>query len=165
MASIRLRRDEDLPACVEIMKAVYRDSGYPVEGVANALEALQGDDQAWVAVDEGVVIGHVAMNRGVETYVNVARWLETHPRAEVAVLGRLFVHPERRGRGAATKLIRTVEEEARKRGPRLLILALVKDQAAIRLYRHLGWEHYATTVFRWGEGNQMDAECFASPLS
>ncbi|KAI1421121.1 acyl-CoA N-acyltransferase [Xylaria sp. FL1777] len=164
MAVIRLRKDEDLAACVEIMTAVYHTSGYPVGGVENALEELRTDDQAWVAEDNGVIIGHVAMNKARETYVNVALWLERYPQADVMVLGRLFVHPERRGRGAATKLIRTVEEEARSKGKRLLILALVKDQDAIRLYRHLGWEHYATTVFRWGKGNEIDAECFASPL-
>ncbi|KAI0802721.1 acyl-CoA N-acyltransferase [Xylaria sp. FL0064] len=163
MASIRLRRDEDLAACVEIMRAVYLDSGYPVGGVENALKTLRTDDQAWVAEDNGVIIGHVAMNEAPKTYVNVALWLERYPQADVAILGRLFVHPERRGRGAATKLIRTVEEEARSKGKRLLILALVKDQDAIRLYRHLGWEYYATTVFRWGEGEEMDAECFVSP--
>ena len=169
MASIRPRRDQDLEACVETMRAVYHDSGYPVQGVDNALEELQKDDQAWVAEDEkdGTIFGHVAMNRAVKSYVNVARWLEKHPEAtddDVAVLGRLFVHPERRGRGAATKLIRAVEEEARRRGKRLLILALVKDQTAIRLYRHLGWEYYATVVFCWGEGKEIDAECFVSPL-
>ncbi|KAJ3569965.1 hypothetical protein NPX13_g5899 [Xylaria arbuscula] len=154
------------------MRAVYRVSGYPVEGIENALEVLQGDDQAWVAEDndngDAVVIGHVAMNRALETYVNVARWRELHPReadVDIAVLGRLFVHPGKQGRGIATKLIRAVEEEARRKGKRLLILALVKDQAAIRLYRHLGWEYYATVVFRWGEGKEMDAECFVSPLS
>jgi GNAT superfamily N-acetyltransferase len=167
MASIRPRRDSDLPACVEILKAVYATSGYPVGGVDNALDELRTDDQAWVAEDasDGSVIGHVALNEARESSVNVALWRERHPdaKADVAVLGRLFVHPDARRRGAATKLVRAVEEEARRRGLRLLILALVKDQDAIRLYRSLGWEDYGTTVFRWGEGNEMAAECLASP--
>ncbi|KAI0532548.1 acyl-CoA N-acyltransferase [Xylaria digitata] len=164
MASIRSRNDEDLPACVEIMKTVYQSSGYPVGGVDNALNELRTDDRAWVAEDNSVIIGHIAMNRAREDYVNVALWLERYSKADIAVLARLFVHEKSRKRGAATKLIRTVEEEARSKGQRLLILALVKDQDAIRLYRRLGWEHYATAVFRWGEGNKMDAECFVSPL-
>ncbi|KAJ2994994.1 hypothetical protein NUW58_g1401 [Xylaria curta] len=133
---------------------------------AKSTELLNGqnDDQAWVAEHGGMIIGHVAMNRAVESYVNVALWLEKHPQADVAVLARLFVHPASRKQGAATGLIRAAEAAARSEGRRLLILALVKDQDAIRLYRRLGWEHYATTVFRWGEGNEMDAECFASPL-
>ncbi|KAI0973881.1 acyl-CoA N-acyltransferase [Xylaria arbuscula] len=164
MASIRPRRDEDLAACVEILKAVYLKSGYPVAGVDDALEVLRTDNQAWVAKDNGIIIGHVAMNIPPKTYVNVALWLERYPQADVAVLSHLFVDPEKRGRGAATKLVRTVEEEARRKGQRLLILALVKDQDAIRLYRHLGWEQFATTVFRWGEGKEMDAVCLSSPL-
>ncbi|KAH8161220.1 hypothetical protein CIB48_g7029 [Xylaria polymorpha] len=160
MARARPRQDQDLPACVEIIKVVY-----PVGGVGQALEELQTDDQAWVAEDDGAIIGHVAMNKASASYVNVALWLEKHPEANIAVLARLFVHPEARRRGAATMLVHAVEEAARREGRRLLILALVKDQDAIRLYRRLGWEHYGTTVFRWGEGNEMDAECFANPLS
>ncbi|KAI0420694.1 acyl-CoA N-acyltransferase [Xylaria grammica] len=139
MASIRARKDDDLPACVEILKAVYRSSGYPVGGVDHALDELRTDDQAWVAEDDaGAVVGHVAMNRAREDYAN---------------------------RGAATGLVRAVEAEARGQGRRLLILALVKDQDAIRLYRRLGWEYYGTVAFCWGEGNEMDAECFVSPLA
>ncbi|KAI8950014.1 acyl-CoA N-acyltransferase [Xylaria longipes] len=166
MASIRPRRDGDLPACIEIIKAVHRDSGYPVGGVDQALKELQTDDQAWVAEDHRAIIGHVAMNKACETFVNVAMWLEKHPQAtDIALLARLFVHPEARRRGAATLLVRAVEEVARSEGRRLLILALGKDQNAIRLYRRLRWDHYGTTVYRWGEGNEMDAECFVSPLS
>ncbi|KAI3333622.1 hypothetical protein F4824DRAFT_471454 [Ustulina deusta] len=93
MASIRLRRDEDLAACVEITKAVYHHSGYPVGGVENALDELRTDDQAWVAEDSGAIVGHVAMNNAPETYVNVALWLERDPQANVAVLARLFRAP------------------------------------------------------------------------
>ncbi|KAI3326075.1 acyl-CoA N-acyltransferase [Xylariaceae sp. AK1471] len=166
MASIRPRRDSDIPACVEILKAVYATNGFPVGGVDDALNELQTDDQAWVATDNngGAIIGHVALNKARESYVNVTLWRERHPEADVAVLARLFVHPEARKRGAATKLIRVVEEEARSKGLRLLILALVKDQDAIRLYRSLGWENFGTTVYRWGEGNEMAGECFVSPL-
>ncbi|KAI0407583.1 acyl-CoA N-acyltransferase [Xylaria palmicola] len=164
MASVRPRRDGDLLACVDIMRAVYRDSGYPVGGVDNALEGLRKDDRAWVAEEaDGSVVGHVAMNGAIETCPNVARWLDEHPRDNAAMLARLFVRPGSRKRGVATRLVRAVEDEARGQGRRLLILALVKDQDAIRLYQRLGWEHYTTTTFRWGEGNEMDAECFASP--
>ncbi|KAI1751319.1 acyl-CoA N-acyltransferase [Xylaria castorea] len=109
MAGIRSRKDGDLPTCIEIIKAVYYDSGYPVSDVDRALEELQTDGRAW--------------------------WYNS-----ICVL----CVPSRR---------------------RLLILALVKDQDAIRLYRRLGWQHYGTTVFRWGESKEMDAECFVSPLS
>jgi GNAT superfamily N-acetyltransferase len=149
------------------MKAVYATSGYPVDGVENALSALQTDDQAWVAVaeeEEGAVIGHVALNKASESNVCAAMWWERHPDTDIAVLGRLFVQPGSRRRGAASKLVRTVEEEAHSKGQRLVMFALVKDQDAIRLYRHLGWESFGSTVYHWGQGNEMAAECFVSPL-
>ncbi|KAI8625734.1 acyl-CoA N-acyltransferase [Xylariaceae sp. FL1651] len=166
MASIRLRKDEDLAACVEVMKAVYETSGYPVAGVDNAAADLQTDDLAWVAEDgEGSVIGHVALKEARTGNVGAALWWELHPGANIAVLGHLFVHPRSRGAGAGSRLVRTAEEEARRKGQRLIMFALVKDQDAIRLYRRLGWEHYGSVIYRWGEGNAMAAECFASPVS
>jgi len=179
---IRPRTAEDLPACVEVMRAVYATSGYPVQGTENALEDLQTTTAAWVAVVDGVVVGHVAMSEARDDYASVVVWRQRkqqqqqeqqqHPNEDnkgdddkLAILGWLYVHPDARKRGLATKLINAVQEEARRRGGlRLVMFALVKDQGAIRLYRSLGWVHYGNTVFRWGEGNEMAAECFASPL-
>ncbi|RYP26475.1 hypothetical protein DL768_011709 [Monosporascus sp. mg162] len=101
----------------------------------------------------------------------VALWRQLHSpgfgsdsdKDDIVVLGRLFVHPDARGDGVATQLINTVVAEARRRGARAVMLALLKDQDAIRLYRKLGWMHYGTAVYRWGDGEQMDGECFVSP--
>lgn len=82
---------------------------------------------------------------------------------DLLVLGRLFVHPDARGRGVATRLIAAAVAAARARAATLVMLALVKDRDAIRLYRQLGWVHYGTAVYRWGEGRQMDGECFVCP--
>ena len=75
------------------------------------------------------------------------------------------MHPSARGAGVATQLIEAATAEASRRAciTRLVMFALVKDRDAIRLHRKLGWVHYGTAVYRWGEDQQMDAECFASP--
>ncbi|KAI1324325.1 acyl-CoA N-acyltransferase [Xylariaceae sp. FL0255] len=171
--TIRLREPDDIATCVEILKQVYELSGYPIQGVDNAARALQTNDQAWVAISQRSkapdrIIGHVALNAPRKGNVGTELWLAQHPedQSHIAALGWLFVSPASRGAGTASTLVRTVLDEARKRGFRRVILfALVKDQEAIRLYRRLGWEHFGTAVYHWGEKGQereMDAECFAS---
>lgn len=125
-----------------------------------------------------LIVGHAALSKASERDVAAALWRRLHPsrgggekdreeeEEDIMVLGRLFVRPDARGGGVAVRLIETAVAEARGRGARLVLLALVKDQPAIRLYRRLGWSHFGTTVYRWREGGEereMDGECFVSP--
>ncbi|KAI0109438.1 acyl-CoA N-acyltransferase [Hypoxylon sp. NC0597] len=166
ITTIRLRTDQDIPACLDILETVYETSGYPVGGVGDPALYFAQDDDAWVVETDGTVAGHIALSKARAENVAVALWWQQHPEdIQVAVLGRLFVHPNRRKNGSASSLIHTAVEEARRRGQRLLMFALIKDQDAIRLYRKLGWQHYGTTVFKWGQENEMAAECFTSPAS
>ena len=185
--SVRLRRDSDIPACSDALRAVHAVSGYPVGGgVHDPPKFLQTDDKAWVAVREKsgnesggsedsstAVVGHAALSTPNEDDVSAALWWQLHPEARstpgggILTLRRLFVHPSAQGAGLATRLIEAAVADVRCRedsAPRRVVMfALAKDQGAIRLYRRLGWEHYGTAVHRWGEDERMDAECFASP--
>ncbi len=46
---------------------------------------------------------------------------------------------------------------------RLVLDVMTKDVAAIRLYERLGWQRLGTTTHTYGEGQQTEAVCFASP--
>ncbi|KAI8960221.1 acyl-CoA N-acyltransferase [Daldinia sp. FL1419] len=171
MSRIRLREEADLPGCALALEAVYAKNGYPVSGVGNAIEFLRTDDTAWVSENaDGEITGHIALFKAGSSDVSVALWWQLHPEEEqpIAVLGRLFVHPDARGGGIANKLMQTALDEGRRRGQRLVMFALANVPDAIRMYHRLGWEHYGTTVFRWkgnaGEELEMDAQCFASPV-
>ncbi|KAI2770654.1 putative acetyltransferase [Daldinia loculata] len=166
MATIRPRTDHDIPACLQVLNVVYKDSGYPVQGVGDPAQFFNKYETTWVAEVGGTVVGHIALAEGAAGNVAVDLWQKQHPEdVHIAVIGRLFVHPDNRKGGTASKLISTAVKEARGRGQRLLMFALIKDQDAIRLYRKLGWQYFGNTVYNWGEGNGMDAECFASPMS
>ncbi|KAL7621233.1 hypothetical protein AAE478_008550 [Parahypoxylon ruwenzoriense] len=165
MTTIRLRTAGDIVACLAVLEGVYKDNGYPVEGVGNPTLFFAGNDAAWVAEVDGAIIGHIALAECSAENVAVSLWWKQHPEdINVAVLGRLFVHPDHRRGGTASRLIHAAVEEAEGGGQRLVMFALVKDHDAIRLYRRLGWQHFGSTVFKWGEDNEMAAECFASPV-
>ncbi|KAK4547571.1 hypothetical protein LTR36_000528 [Oleoguttula mirabilis] len=128
-----------------MLRLVHAHSGYPVQGTDNAKAFLSGGpiEQAWIAEHAGQIVGHVAVSKATEDDVSVALWRKKHPEDPVAILERLFVHPEKLGGGIATRLIRTASSWGREAGCRLVLFALVKDQAAMRLYKRLGWTAFA----------------------
>lgn len=165
MAAIRPRTEDDIEGCVACLKRVYDKDRYPVSGVSNAQEFLSGDviQQAWVAEKNSIIKGHVTANRAMESDISVALWRQKHPESKIAVLGRLFVDPDSRGSGLAARLIANAVSWANERNMRLVLFVLLKDRGATKLYEKLGWSYFGTQVFHYGDGQQMDALCFASP--
>lgn len=163
---VRPRSEDDLPACAAVLVAVYEADGYPVEGVAEPEAWLTptGLLQAWVAELAGEVIGHVCLTEPTDTdaAATVFRRTPEGSAADIAVLGRLFVHPEARGHRAGELLTRTAMNHATTHGLRLVLDAMEKDQAAIRLYERLGWHRIGTTDHDSGHG-LVSAYCYVSP--
>jgi len=165
MVTIRPRTAEDLDSCIEVLRHVYDKDGYPVQGTktAKAFLTQAHTQQAWIAERDSQIIGHVAVSEASEKDVSVKLWRKRHPDVPIAVLERLFVDPEGRGGGVASKLMAATVDWARERQIRLVLFGLIKDQGAIRLYERLGWVEFGKTEFRWGDGQSMEATCFASP--
>ncbi|KAK5137528.1 hypothetical protein LTR08_008508 [Meristemomyces frigidus] len=165
MVAIRPRTLADLDGCVEALRHVHAHSGYPVQGMDNAKAFLTEGrvEQAWIAEDSGHIVGHIAVSTATEDDVSVALWQKQYPDVPIAILERLFVHPEKDGGGIATQLIRTAMAWSLQVGRRLVLFALVKDQAAMKLYARLGWEPFGNTNYHWGNEEHMEAVCFVSP--
>jgi len=165
MVSIRPRVDADLEGCIHVLHDVYARDGYPVQGMNNAKAFLTSGPlkRAWVAEREGRVIGHVAVSQATDDDVSVALWRQQNPNDAIAVLGRLFVGPDERAGGVASRLMGAAVEWSREANVRLVMFALVKDQAAMRLYERLGWQRFGSRMYRYGEGQQMEAVCYSSP--
>lgn len=135
--SLRLRAAEDrdaqglfglLALCFADYPGCYVDPHDDLKDLLRPAAAYGPDGRFWVVDDEaGAVAACVAVD---------------FPRDGVAELHRLYVRPDRQGRGIATVLTRTAETEAARRGAS--IVELWSDGRFVRahaLYRKLGYGH------------------------
>ncbi len=137
---VRGRDPVDLPGCVEVLAAVHRSDGYPLNWPVDPYRWLCPSRlwHAWVAEAGGAgVVGHLAVHR-VPTDRN---------RAEV---GRLFVAPDFRRRQVGTALLRQARRWAAARHL-TLVLEVVDDRRspAAALYERDGWRHTGTETAGW----------------
>lgn len=164
--TIRPFEDADLPGAASALVEVHKTDGYPVEGVEDPASWLRSDDviAAWVAESGGKIVGHVAVMKphGEDA---VRMWIEQSGDDEknVAVLARLFVTREARGRATGEKLMQAATDYARRSHLRLVLDVMTKDRAAMRLYERLGWAKIGEAMHRYGDGQEIDAVCYVAP--
>lgn len=103
--------------------------------------------QAWVAEVEGRVVGHVAVMRPRgEDAVALPRARSADDEHRTAVLARLYVVREARGRAAGGSLRRAAMEYARQHELRLVLDVMTKDTGAVRLCERLGRQPIEATA-------------------
>ncbi|MFC8733408.1 GNAT family N-acetyltransferase [Luteimicrobium sp. NPDC057192] len=153
---IRPRTDDDAPALIAILTQVHERDGYPARPLNVRREWLWQDAfvGAWVAVDDGVVVGHVALADGF-----------AGPGVPEGALGisRLFVAPRATGRGAGAALLDAARVGA---GDRPLGLEVADWSAAARaLYERLGWRQVGEGVAEWAgpDGRHPTLTYFVAP--
>ncbi|MFJ6460000.1 GNAT family N-acetyltransferase [Streptomyces sp. NPDC091387] len=163
---VRPRTSADIPRAASALVAVHAVDGYPVEGVDHPQEWLTATEalQAWVAVADGDVVGHVSVNRPAGEGA-VALWKQRAGADEtkVGVLARLFVLPDARKRSVGERLVRAAQAYGDRHGLRLVLDVMVKDSSAIRLYRRLGWEEIGRIVHPLEDGEGVEAVALVSP--
>lgn len=165
-AEIRPRRLCDIPGAAKALVEVHATDGYPVEGVADPEGWLRSNDliEAWVAERDGRIVGHVAIFRpSGEDAVDLYQRQFNGSVEDVAVLARLFVVREACRNAVGERLLKAATQHAADSGKRLVLDVMTKDQAAIRLYKRLGWQPFGSADHRYGEGHQTSALCFVSP--
>ncbi|MFJ7525281.1 GNAT family N-acetyltransferase [Streptomyces griseus] len=145
---IRPRTSRDLAQAAAALVAVHEMDGYPVEGVDDPEQWLSppGMRAAWVAEFSGRVVGHVAVS--------------SSEGSRTGTLERLFVLPEARRRKAGEHLIRAAEGYAQTKRLALELEVLAKDEAAIRLYKRLGWSEAGQRTHQLAKGSSHPALTF-----
>ncbi|WP_340560394.1 GNAT family N-acetyltransferase [Streptomyces sp. GSL17-111] len=148
---IRPRNSGDLAQAAAALVAVHEADGYPVEGVAEPEQWLTppGLMAAWVAELSGRIVGHVAVSGSGD--------------GRAGMLERLFVLPEARRRRAGERLVQAAEGFAQARRLALELEVLAKDEAAIRLYKRLGWSETGQRAHQLEAGDPHPALTFVAP--
>lgn len=149
---IRTRLAADDDGCVAVMEQTHRVDGYPRYWPSKPAGFLRarGETDAWVAVDDesdGRVVGQVALHRAEgEPVLALAQAATGLPADRLAVLARLLVHPDVRGRGVGRSLVQTATQRAHETGRRAVLDVLQSTSGPARLYESEGWTRLGPTT-------------------
>ena len=136
---VRIARPEDAPRLVPLFDAFYGAffGGRVTEvAVAGRLRHAAPNETVIVAEVEGKLAGFASLR--------VADSLDPAPYAELA---DLFVEPDARRLGAASRLVKYLEGIARERGATHLVVQTgPKNVEAQTFYRSLGYDEYAVAM-------------------
>ncbi|MDO0936589.1 GNAT family N-acetyltransferase [Streptomyces sp. DG2A-72] len=163
---IRRRLDRDLDACVLVLAAVHEQDGYPLNWPANPHSWLTRRAllAAWVAEQNGQIVGHIGLSRGTEHDAAAALWSarEGQDPDGTAVISRLFVCPAARGHGLGAALLDRALSEARSRELQPVLDVVASDTSAVALYERSGWRLLATVDQQWDPHQTVTLHCYTA---
>lgn len=152
LSSIRTRNEGDIAGCVVTLADVHREDHYPLEWPADPRAWLspEGLLAAWVAEDDGEVLGHVALCTADPGEI-ADRWCAALGRdvSALAEIARLFVSPQARGKSLGAALLSRASAEARQRRQHPVLEVVGSDRAAIALYERQGWRLVGSLQVPW----------------
>ena len=163
---IRPKADSDEPGCLALLLAVHRTDGYPRYLPDDALRFITPpyESAAWVAEENGEIVGHVGLhNAAVDPTFNAAQRATGLGADRLAVVARLLVAPLARRAGLGRALLETATSHARLKGRRA-VLDVVQDAAApIALYEATGWTRLEPLTLDFKDGTSLDLWVYLGP--
>jgi ribosomal protein S18 acetylase RimI-like enzyme len=163
---VRDRSDADLGACAALAGAVHESDGYPryLPGDLRSFIASRDAYQAWVAEQDGRVVGHVALHsRSSGAAVAVAREALGQPPERLGFIARLLVSPDARGAGAGRALLEVATQAAIGRGLSPVLDVDATAAPAIALYERCGWTRAGQITARFSDGNELTEFVYLGP--
>lgn len=132
------------------LATVHTADRYPMAWPADPVRWLTVPGRslaAWVAVEGATVVGHAVLGDG-SAYPDLAAGvgLSQH---RIGVVLRLFVVPVARGERLGERLLGALSSEAAVRALHPCLEVVDGSNAAIGLYRRLGWQHVGSRVADW----------------
>jgi GNAT superfamily N-acetyltransferase len=163
---IRLRVDSDVHKCVRIAEQVHLLDGYPVY-VPNDLEDFVASPDAlvaWVAEEDGEILGHVALHaHSSNAVLALASESLGQSSDRFGVVARLLVAPDARRRGIGRSLLGTAAMECVQRGLRPILDVVTEHAQAISLYEGEGWSRAGQVTVTLGDGKEIQEIVFLGP--
>jgi GNAT superfamily N-acetyltransferase len=157
-----------LDRVVDALRLVHESDRYPMVWPDDPAAWLTpaGALDAWVALSDGEVVGHVMLMDGakVEFAAELAEAAGV-PVTGLAGVSRLFVAPAARRTGVAAALLERVEDTPARRGRRLVLDVVDDSGPAVRLYERLGWVRVAAGEATWTapDGVRPKTAAYLSP--
>jgi len=156
---IRIRTSRDVPACVAIAIKVHDTDGYPhfLPGDFESFLVRPDAMNAWVAEDDGKVVGQVSLHRSTmrEAMECASAFAGVGPES-LAVVARLMVAPESRGLRIGQSLLTTCTEHARELGLTPMLDVVTSSHHAIELYERCGWTRAGEVRSTLSNGATLD---------
>lgn len=157
---IRPRTDDDLPALEQILEDSQPHTGYPstwplTRMTSRQFIAREGEVGAWVAVDEGRVVGHAAVTHPDPTDELTVHWVADtgRPTDELGLIGAVFIDHRLIGRGLGGALLDHCVAWVRARGWTPILDVLDEQATAKAIYQRRGWRSIAVTHPAWAPRN------------
>lgn len=165
--TVRRRTDDDLDACVRLLREVHEHDGYPVSWPERPAAWITPPTTvgAWVAELDGRPAGHVGLAGPRPGEGAPGVWAGRPGAAPAVMVNRLYVSPSARGHGLGALLLAEAVAEARTRGLQPVLDVAAHDGAAVALYERLGWRRLATVAQEWGPHGTVAVHCYAHPAA
>ena len=163
---IREKTEEDASQCLDVLMQVHEFDGYPPFLPADVPGFITPDYEvaAWVAENEGRIVGHIGLHRAaVDPTLAAAQRATGLPAEGLIVVSRLFTTPALRRAGLGRALLRHATKQARTRGQRAVLDVGQSLTAPIALYESEGWERVESLALRVHESAVVDLWIYVSP--
>ena len=134
---VRIRTESDLSNCVAVAERVHLLDGYPVYLPGSLRQFIVSTDalEAWVAEEDGEILGHVALHqRSSNAVVALAAEMLNQPPDRLGVIARLLVAPNARRKGIGRFLLETATRECLRRDLCPILDVVTEHVDAIKLY-------------------------------
>jgi GNAT superfamily N-acetyltransferase len=163
---IRPKADSDEPACLALLLEVHRSDGYPRYLPHDAPRFITPlyESAAWVAEEDGKIVGHVGLH-----YAAVDPTLMAAQRAtglgpdQLAVVARLLVAPLARRAGLGRALLETAASHVRSKAQRAVLDVAQDADAPIALYEATGWTRLEALTLDFEDGTSLDLWVYLGP--
>jgi GNAT superfamily N-acetyltransferase len=148
---VRPREEVDLTGCTAALKVVHLADGYPSAWPSDIEAWLTPDGFlcAWVAVNDSLIVGHLALGQVDELESPHLMSATRRPSDHLVEIQRLFVVPAARRAGIAKKLLDTATQCARSQQWHPVLEVTAERKAAIRLYEQNGWRRIGSNLATW----------------
>lgn len=164
--NIRDRSHADGEALEAIAIETHALDGYPKYLPADMRAFVMEADalRAWVAEEDGEVIGHVALHlHSAPEVMNLARSATRLDDSRLVVLARLLVAPAARRHGVGRALVETATAEATRLGRRAILDVVTEHKEAIALYERGGWNQVGEVEWCLPDGRPLREFVYVSP--